>query len=58
MIRFRLNLRLALVDSSGEAVETESSLIPDANTDEEAVANGLVRVTQVCLTNTNDGRRL
>ena len=35
MIRFRLDLRLTLVDScdvqTGEAVETESSLIPDAN---------------------------
>jgi len=44
MIRFRLNLRLTLVDScdvyAGEAVETEGSLIPDANADEEAVANG------------------
>jgi hypothetical protein len=43
MIRFRLNLRLTLppVDScdvhTGEAVETEGSLIPDANADEEAV---------------------
>jgi len=47
MIRFRLNLRLTLVDSSGEPVDTESSLIPDANADEEAVANSLVRVTSL-----------
>lgn len=43
MTRFRLNLGLTPVDScdvlGGEAVETESSLIPDANADEEVIAN-------------------
>lgn len=61
MIRVRLNLRLPLVDSCDVLTgETEGSLIPGANADEETVANANSPVRtvwgdKVCLTN---GRRL
>jgi hypothetical protein len=42
MTRFRLNLRLTLADSC-DVLNRESSLIPDANADEEAIANSCVR---------------
>ena len=51
MTRFRLDLCLTPADScdvlSGEAVETESSLILNANADEEAIANSFVRAMRV-----------